>query len=1105
MSSSGTDGPNLHVEQHHLETGATGVYVERNFGNLTIHGDKPQRPKAARRDLHSGDLGLSAGTGRLGRNAAASRLLVARYAVVPFAHRIELLDEMDAWVEKDVPVSLRLITGVGGMGKTRLAQAWTARWRERGWQAGFAAGALAPERAAELAAASRAVVVIDYAETREGLGELLRHAAMHFTDPRGEQAQQLRVLLLARNAGDWWAGLRDLGPEVRDLLDDATEHELAPVVVGEAAREGEFFRAAAAFAERLNREAPKTAPPLEDPRFERTLYLHMAGLASVLGLSMAAGNLVNELLDHEAAFWLMRAEMEGADTVDRDTFKAEVRQGLAAVTLWGGVERKDAADTLLSEVAPTWSTKVGQVLRGVHPGEGWLGALEPDLLGEGLVVRVLSDSMTPSGFLDRVLQGADEAALVQAFTVLGRVELEHPEEGRRWLAEVLEVDLGGRVVAALEAAKAVGARRADPGIGRVLAAVLERAGTDAIAVALEPGLPHPEHTVSLREVGAWVLGRLARLPAEEEVQAGRKNNLSVWLSSLGRREEALSATLEAVDLFRRLTRAHPDAFNHDLAGSLNNLGIKLSELGHREEALAAAQEAVDLYRRLARARPDAFNPDLARSLNNLSNQLAELGRREEALSAMQDAVDLKRPLARARPDAFNPDLAMSLTGLGVLLSSLGRRDEALSVTQEAVNLYRRLAATRPDAFNPDLAGSLNNLGSRLSELGRRDQALSAVQEAVDLHRRLALSRPDAFNPDLAGSLNNLGSRLSALGRRDQALSATKEAVDLRRRLACARPDAFNPDLARSLNNLGSRLSELGRREEALAATQEAVNLRRDLACARPGAFNADLAGSLNNLGNRLSELGRQDQALSATQEAVDLYRRLACARPDAFNSNVATSLNNLGSRLSELGRQDEALAATQEAVDLCRRLACARPDAFNSDLATSLDNLGSDLSSLGRREEALAATQEAVDLRRRLARARPDAFNPDLATSLNNLGIRLSVLGRRDEALSATQEAVDLYRRLARARPDAFNPDLARSLGALGSVQRLGGDTSGAAVSFQEGIECIWPLFERVPAVFAGLTGALLQAYGSVIDPNHPPPWLVEKRQRLQALTQAED
>ena len=197
------------------------------------------------------------------------------------------------------------------------------------------------------------------------------------------------------------------------------------------------------------------------------------------------------------------------------------------------------------------------------------------------------------------------------------------------------------------------------------------------------------------------------------------------------------------------------------AGWLNKLGNRLSDLGRREDALAAAQEAVDIRRRLAADRPDAFLPDLAGSLNNLGARLSDLGRREEALAAAQEAVDIRRRLAASRPDAFLPDLASSLkrsrpSGTG----DLGRREDALATRRKRPPTS--IAASRPDAFRPDLAGSLNNLGAFLSGLGRREDALAAAQEATDIYRRLADARPNAFLPDGALSLNNLSIRLGAI-------------------------------------------------------------------------------------------------------------------------------------------------------------------------------------------------------------------------------------------------------------------------------------------------------------------------------------------------------
>ncbi len=62
------------------------------------------------------------------------------------------------------------------------------------------------------------------------------------------------------------------------------------------------------------------------------------------------------------------------------------------------------------------------------------------------------------------------------------------------------------------------------------------------------------------------------------------------------------------------------------AQALGMLGYALSALGRREEALAATQEAVEHYRALAQAHPQAFLPDLAMSLGVHGSVLLALGR-----------------------------------------------------------------------------------------------------------------------------------------------------------------------------------------------------------------------------------------------------------------------------------------------------------------------------------------------------------------------------------------------------------------------------------------------------------------------------------------------
>ena len=358
---------------------------------------------------------------------------------------------------------------------------------------------------------------------------------------------------------------------------------------------------------------------------------------------------------------------------------------------------------------------------------------------------------------------------------------------------------------------------------------------------------------------------------------------AIHYSEVGRRQDALAPTEEAVRLYRDLAGTNP-AFQPDLASALNNLGIRYSEVGRRQDALAPTEEAVRLYRDLAGTNP-AFQPDLASALGNLGIRYSEVGRRQDALAPTEEAVRLYRDLAGTNP-AFQPDLAMALNNLGVAYSEVGRRQDALAPTEEAVRLYRDLAGTNP-AFQPDLASALNNLGIRYSEVGRRQDALTPTEEAVRLYRDLAGTNP-AFQPDLASALGNLGIRYSEVGRRQDALAPTEEAVRLYRDLAGTNP-ALQPDLAMALNNLGNRCREAGAPDHGEAAWDQAITEAEPQAAAyllvaRAGAADLGHSAAVAWLVRALA-MGIQNRGLLDT--AHEQARRHRGPNPAAFDQNWA--------------------------------------------------------------------------------------------------------------------------------------------------------------------------------------------------------------------------
>ena len=125
-------------------------------------------------------------------------LLRPEARIVPFWPRRELGELLD-WCRAPRRTAVRLVTGENGTGKTRLAIEFARELERDGWQALWVPLGSEPEaiRVAQRIARPT-VLLIDDAETRTGMFPLLSYAADSRDGP------DLRLVLLARNAGEWW-------------------------------------------------------------------------------------------------------------------------------------------------------------------------------------------------------------------------------------------------------------------------------------------------------------------------------------------------------------------------------------------------------------------------------------------------------------------------------------------------------------------------------------------------------------------------------------------------------------------------------------------------------------------------------------------------------------------------------------------------------------------------------------------------------------------------------------------------------------------------------------------------------------------------------------
>ncbi|MBI5934431.1 MAG: tetratricopeptide repeat protein [Chloroflexi bacterium] len=185
---------------------------------------------------------------------------------------------------------------------------------------------------------------------------------------------------------------------------------------------------------------------------------------------------------------------------------------------------------------------------------------------------------------------------------------------------------------------------------------------------------------------------------------------------------------------------------------MNGLGSAHRYIGQEKEAAVCYSEELKIARLINNKKEEAT------ALNNLALSLTSMGKFEEAERLHRECLALRRGL-----DDY-PGISSSLINLGVVLFDQDRYEEAKPLYYEAIEISRQLNQTRQQA------ASLGNLGGILIKEGQFEEALKLFQQGLEIHRN------SGYRFGTAIALDNVGTAHYHLGNEQEALYYLKQSI-----------------------------------------------------------------------------------------------------------------------------------------------------------------------------------------------------------------------------------------------------------------------------------------------------------------------------------------
>lgn len=238
------------------------------------------------------------------------------------------------------------------------------------------------------------------------------------------------------------------------------------------------------------------------------------------------------------------------------------------------------------------------------------------------------------------------------------------------------------------------------------------------------------------------------LPLDERGQLIAKllTYRALYLGDMGKPDETLPTLEICLAYFKR---AGDQA---QIMVCLNALGIAYRFVGQEEKGAEYFRNQLKIARELKNRHEEAT------ALNNLCTAMNVMENFEEAERLLHECLAIRRELND------EAGISSTLINLGVALFNQGRDAEVKPLLYEAIEISRRINQPR------NLAGALGNLGGIFKREGQYEEALKLFVQGLETHRNTG------YPYGIAIALDNVGTAHYCLGNEREALYYLRQSI-----------------------------------------------------------------------------------------------------------------------------------------------------------------------------------------------------------------------------------------------------------------------------------------------------------------------------------------